>query len=102
MLALQQQRQASNKAANRALLERQQRPFSFYAADSLRAKRKLEEAAREEGGSPLDEGGRVRFRASPVPASTHEVGFKTNPRISWSKDLGFKGPNNVKGQKKNK
>jgi len=77
MLALQQERQASNRAASQALLEGQQRPFSFYAADSLRAKRKLEEATREEEGHLLEEGGRVRFRASPVPASTHEVSLNT-------------------------
>jgi len=74
MLTQQQQRQASNKAASRALLEGQQRPFSFYAADSLRDRRKLEEAAaRGEAGSAAEVGGHVRFRASPVPASTHEV-----------------------------
>lgn len=73
-IVLQQQRkQAESHAASRAASMARQRPFSFHASLPSTARRRQHHEA---GPSPLQEPERPqtsRFRASAVPAATHEV-----------------------------
>ena len=70
ILRQQQERRAASKALSQALLHSRERPFSFYEADLLRAKQRQEDSDLRDAAVAVQQ---QPFRATPVPASTHEV-----------------------------